>query len=48
MFSFLKKKESSCCEVEIIEVKENQACCDEVVETEDCCSESQKEKESCC
>ncbi|MGD6872919.1 hypothetical protein ACQCU1_12150 [Sutcliffiella horikoshii] len=47
MFSFLKKKEAGCCDVEIIEVKENQACCDEV-ETEDCCNENQKKREACC
>ncbi|NLP51401.1 hypothetical protein [Bacillus sp. RO1] len=47
MFSFLKKREVGCCGVEIIEVKENQSCCDEV-EAGGCCSESQKEKESCC
>lgn len=39
MFSFLKKKEAGCCGVEIIEVKVDQACCEEV-ETEDCCSEN--------
>ncbi|WP_339147339.1 MULTISPECIES: hypothetical protein [unclassified Sutcliffiella] len=47
MFSFLKKKESNCCEVEIIEVKEDRVCCEEV-KKEDCCNESQNEKVSSC
>ncbi|WP_404347307.1 hypothetical protein LG311_16830 [Sutcliffiella horikoshii] len=41
MFSFLKKKDSTCCGVEIVEVKEeqNQACCKEA-ELENCCDEA--------
>lgn len=46
MFSFLKKKDSTCCGVEIVEIKEEQkqACCKEA-ELENCCEEATS---TCC
>lgn len=45
MFSFLKKKDSTCCGVEIVEVMDkNQACCEEA-ELQNCCDESTS---ACC